>query len=92
MHVIQKKIGPKHVIGYVQVLKTADKSVFYAGSVGIISLLIMVFYSKIRNKYFQLVPAPMWIVLFSIGMYYYFEMFSTETLILPLDIIIFLQL
>ena len=60
-------------------IKTADKSVFYAGSVGIISLLIMVFYSKIRNKYFQLVPAPMWIVLVSIGMYYYFEMFSTET-------------
>ena len=60
-------------------IKTADKSVFYAGSVGIVSLLIMVFYSKIRNKYFQLVPAPMWIVLVSIGMYYYFEMFSTET-------------
>ena len=60
-------------------IKTADKSVIYAGSVGIVSLLIMVFYSKIRNKYFQLVPAPMWIVLVSIGMYYYFEMFSTET-------------
>ena len=60
-------------------IKTADKSVLYAGSVGIVSLLIMVFYSKIRNKYFQLVPAPMWIVLVSIGMYYYFEMFSTET-------------
>ena len=60
-------------------IKTADKSIFYAGSVGIISLLIMIFYSKIRNKYFQLVPAPMWIVLVSVGMYYYFEIFSTET-------------
>ncbi len=59
-------------------LQTADKSVFYAGSVGIISLLIMVFYSKIRNKYFQLVPAPMWIVLVSIGMYYYFDLFSID--------------
>ena len=60
-------------------IKTADKSVIYAGSVGIISLLIMVFYSKIRNKYFQLVPAPMWIVLVSIGMYYYFEIFSIQS-------------
>ena len=57
-------------------IQTNDQSVFYAGSVGVVSLLIMIFYSKIRNKYFQLVPAPMWIVLVSIGMYYYFEMFS----------------
>ena len=34
----------------------------------------MVFYSKIRNKYLQLIPAPMWIVLFSIGFSYYYEL------------------
>tara|TARA_R110000787_G_scaffold61198_9_gene138687 strand:+ start:2581 stop:4773 length:2193 start_codon:yes stop_codon:yes gene_type:complete len=62
-----------------KLIQTNDKSVFYAGSVGIISLLIMIFYSKIRNKYFQLVPAPMWIVLFSIGLYYYFDMFSLQS-------------
>jgi carbonic anhydrase len=50
---------------------------FYAGLVGIVSLLIMIFYGKIRNRYFQLIPAPMWIVVLSVGMYYYFEMFST---------------
>lgn len=57
-------------------LTTDNMSVFYAGSVGIISFLIMVFYSKIRNRYFQLIPAPMWIVVLSVGMYYYFDMFS----------------
>ena len=57
-------------------LTTENTSVFYAGSVGIISFLIMIFYSKIRNRYFQLVPAPMWIVVLSVGMYYYFDMFS----------------
>lgn len=46
----------------------------YAASVGVISLIIMVFYSKIRNKYLQLIPAPMWIVLLSIGFSYYFEL------------------
>lgn len=58
-------------------------SVLYAGGVGILSLLIMVFYGKIRNKYFQLVPAPMWIVMLSVGMYYYFEYFSASNY--PID-------
>ncbi|MDP5120744.1 MAG: SulP family inorganic anion transporter, partial [Spirosomaceae bacterium] len=44
-----------------------------AALVGICSLLIMAFYPKIRNKYFQLLPAPMWIVLLSVGLSYYFE-------------------
>ena len=55
---------------------TDNQSVFYAGTVGVISFLIMVFYSKIRNRYFQLIPAPMWIVVLSVGMYYYFDYFS----------------
>ncbi|WP_405208942.1 SulP family inorganic anion transporter [Aquimarina sp. LLG6339-5] len=50
-----------------------------AAAVGIISLLIMAFYGKIRNKYLQLVPAPMWIVLLVIGLSYYYEFFSSET-------------
>ncbi len=49
-----------------------------AAIVGVISLLIMVFYGKIRNKYFQLVPAPMWIVLLVIGLSYYYELFSDK--------------
>ncbi len=45
----------------------------YAAVFGVLSLAIMVFYSKIRHKYLQLVPAPMWIVLLSIGFSYYYE-------------------
>lgn len=41
--------------------------------VGVFSLAIMIFYPKIRNKYLQLIPAPMWIVLLSVGFSYYFE-------------------
>ncbi len=40
---------------------------------GNFSLAIMVFYSKIRNKYLQLIPAPMWIVIVSVGFSYYYE-------------------
>ncbi|SFZ90215.1 Sulfate permease, MFS superfamily [Flaviramulus basaltis] len=49
------------------------EGLIYAASAGVISLTIMFFYSKIRNKYLQLIPAPMWIVILSIGFSYYFE-------------------
>lgn len=65
---------PEGVLNFVNTDKT---SVFYAGLVGVFSLLIMIFYSKIRNRYFQLIPAPMWIVVLSVGMYSYFDLFST---------------
>ncbi|WBX78244.1 SulP family inorganic anion transporter [Tenacibaculum ovolyticum] len=71
---------PEAIINFI---KTPDTSVLYAGLVGIISLLIMIFYSKIRNKYFQLIPAPMWIVVLSIGMYYYYDLFSVD--VYPID-------
>ncbi len=64
--------------GIVHYITSDDQSVFYAGSVGLISFFIMVFYSKIRNRYFQLIPAPMWIVVLSVGMYYYYDYFSDK--------------
>ena len=51
-----------------------SNGLIYAALAGVISLIIMFLYSKIRNKYLQLVPAPMWIVILSIGFSYYFEM------------------
>ncbi len=51
-----------------------NQGLTYAMLAGVISLVIMLFYSKIRNKYLQLIPAPMWIVLLSIGFSYYFEL------------------
>jgi len=65
--------------GIMNLIKTDSTSVFYAGLVGIVSLLIMIFYNKIRNRYFKLIPAPMWIVVLSVGMYYYFELIATAT-------------
>jgi MFS superfamily sulfate permease-like transporter len=50
-----------------------NKGLIFAALAGILSLSIMLFHSKIRNKYFQLIPAPMWIVLLFVGFSYYFE-------------------
>lgn len=61
---------PHTIIG---VFYYADRGLLYAALFGAGSLAIMTFYSKLRNKYLQLIPAPMWIVLISIGFSYYYE-------------------
>ncbi|WP_347923260.1 SulP family inorganic anion transporter [Pontimicrobium sp. SW4] len=55
-----------------------NTGLIYAAIIGVFSLCIMLFYPKIRNKYLQLIPAPMWIVILSIGFSYYFELVAHE--------------
>ncbi|MEJ6791764.1 MAG: SulP family inorganic anion transporter [Lacinutrix sp.] len=55
-----------------------NTGLIYAAIAGVLSFLIMIFYSKIRNKYLQLIPAPMWIVILSIAFSYYFEFVAHE--------------
>lgn len=56
--------------GILELFQDFSISVGIAAGIGIMSLLIMVFYSKIRNDYFHLVPAPMWILILTIGLSY----------------------
>jgi carbonic anhydrase len=44
-----------------------------AAIIGLIALLIMLNYSKIRNKYLHLIPAPMWILILSVTFSYVFD-------------------
>ncbi|GEQ84943.1 hypothetical protein ULMS_04510 [Patiriisocius marinistellae] len=62
---------PNTIIG---VFKYTEPGLTFAAIAGVSSLAIMVLYSKIRNKFLQLVPAPMWIVLIAIGISYYYEL------------------
>ena len=62
---------PKTVI---TALNYSDTGLKYAALAGVISLLIMIFYSKIRNRYLQLVPAPM-IVILSLSYSYIMNLF-----------------
>ncbi len=45
---------------------------------GLLSLLILVFYSKLRNPLFKLIPAPMWVVFLAIGLNYYYDLISSQ--------------
>lgn len=58
----------------INALNYQNKGLIYAALAGVVSLAIMLLYSKIRNKYLQLIPAPMWIVILSITFSYYFEL------------------
>lgn len=50
-----------------RLLSEASSGQLYAAAIGVLSLLIMVFYSKITNRFFHLVPAPMWVVVLALG-------------------------
>ena len=43
---------------------------------GLFSLFLLGFYSKLRSPLFQLIPAPMWVVLIAVGLTYYFELIA----------------
>ena len=58
----------------IDVIHFDNTGLIFAALAGVLSLAIMLFYTKIRNKYLQLIPAPMWIVILSIGFSYYFEL------------------
>jgi MFS superfamily sulfate permease-like transporter len=84
---LANKISRSNTIDYLleipntinNVIHYTDSGLIYPAAIGVLSLCIMLFYPKIRNKYLQLIPAPMWIVILSIGFSYYFEIVAHET-------------
>ena len=46
----------------------------FSGILGFLSLVFLFLYSRIRNPYFHLIPAPMWVVVGSIGIGYYYNL------------------
>jgi len=83
---LANKINRPQIIDYLleipytinEVLHFREVGLIYAAAIGVLSFLIMVFYPKLRNKYLQMIPAPMWIVILSIGFSYYFEFVAQQ--------------
>ena len=48
-------------------------NVLLPAGLGLVSLIILMSYSILRNRTFALVPAPMWVVIVAISLTYYFE-------------------
>ena len=46
----------------------------FSGILGFLSLVFLFLYGRIRNPFFHLIPAPMWVVVASIGIGYYYRL------------------
>lgn len=57
-----------------QLYLNASLEALLPAGLGIVSLLILVFYSRLRGPLFRFVPAPMWVVLVAVGLTYYFDL------------------
>ncbi|MDA9312741.1 SulP family inorganic anion transporter [Vicingaceae bacterium] len=64
---------PKSILAVI-----SSERIPWVAIIGSVSLAVMAFYSKIRNRVFQAIPAPFWIVVITIGFYYYFEWISAD--------------
>ncbi|RDY59787.1 SulP family inorganic anion transporter [Flagellimonas nanhaiensis] len=58
--------------GIIDLFQNGSTEELVAAGIGVVSLLIMVFYAKIRNPFFHMIPAPMWILILSVGFSYSF--------------------
>jgi MFS superfamily sulfate permease-like transporter len=55
-------------------LANPSNELVLASGIGILSLCFLFLYARIRNSVFQLIPAPMWVVITSIGVIYYYDL------------------
>ena len=53
-----------------------------ASGIGVLSLIFLFLYSRIRNPIFHLIPAPMWVVIGSIAVIYYYDLIKNTPQIL----------
>ena len=55
-------------------LSNPSSEIILASAIGVLSLAFLFLYARIRNSVFQLIPAPMWVVIVSIGVMYYYDL------------------
>lgn len=55
-------------------LSNPSSDIILASAIGVLSLIFLFLYARIRNSVFQLIPAPMWVVIASIGVMYYYDL------------------
>ncbi len=60
----------------------------FAASIGVGSLLFLFLYSRIRDAIFHMIPAPMWVVVLSIGIGYYYLLILNKPAPIASDLLI----
>lgn len=47
-------------------------------SIGVMALLVMLLHDRLDIKFIEIIPAPIWVILFSLPIVYYFDFFETH--------------
>ena len=71
-------------------MSNPTSEIILASAIGILSLVFLFLYARIRNSVFQLIPAPMWVVIASIGVMYYYDLILKNPDILGANLMIIL--
>lgn len=74
----------------VQQLSTLTAEQLLAPVIGVASFVFLFLYARIRNPLFHLIPAPMWVVVATIALSYYYELILQQPQ--PLDPALLIQL
>ncbi len=69
-------------------LANPSTEMILASGIGVISLIFLFLYARIRNSVFQLIPAPMWVVIVSIGVMYYYDIVMKNPEVLGANLMI----
>ncbi|OJJ15653.1 hypothetical protein BKI52_37860 [marine bacterium AO1-C] len=82
LHVAMGGVAPKEsTIGVLLALpKTFMKQNPFITIISTVSLLILIFYPRIKNKIIKFIPAPVWVLIFSIPLVFVFNFFKDHTI------------
>lgn len=69
-------------------LTNPSTEMILASSIGVLSLAFLFLYARIRNSVFQLIPAPMWVVIVSILVMYYYDLVLNNPEVLGANLMI----
>jgi carbonic anhydrase len=69
-------------------LANPSSEMILASSIGVLSLIFLFLYARIRNSAFHLIPAPMWVVIVSIGVMYYYDIVMKNPEVLGTNLMI----
>ncbi len=57
-------------LGLWETVQSTNPGVWFAAGIGVFSLVMMLSHNKLRHPLLHLVPAPMWIVIITVGLHY----------------------
>ena len=72
--------SPSIIQNLVDAVKYLPQANPFVVIIALAGLLLLLFHSKITNRFFQILPAPMWVIALSIPFVYVFNFFDQQTL------------